>query len=533
MSVPTVSGEELDRIGDLGELEFARLCRRAGLQCGKMQPDRTGKDFTVEFNLARTNPGSSLDKRPPPVQIAVQVKTILAKNDTARISLSVAERLAKDTRPALIAIFRINDDDSFVDLHIVHLIGSQLGRVLKALRKASLKQDPRLHDMTISFKVKQSERVGMEKDSFHAAIAKIPNGDMHSYAARKSRQFEELGFDAERFNMRFTPPQSSDEIISGFLAQRPMKVSNAVLTERRFDIDMPMDIAASGTINITPVAHTTGQTVLRSALLEVVLASEFIVVPEFIAGVGNSAMLAKTELGDILLKQGSLIYKQSPEYGEESLHTAADWKRYLELGVIVGSADFLVECTSDTVAGRLDFKVTELSASYDTGLEGQFLNLLQFYSMIADSAGFRENRFTLPHLRSQGREILLIATAMTEAAATFECRSDVVEAPEFSQAIGALVSPVNIAGVWIGLFMPVSVELEVDGDQIVWKGEQTRKAVVEKLPAGDIDEAFDAFRKKYCDLLEIPLTFVQKPGEFMAASSAPTIVHSSMSGPAN
>jgi hypothetical protein len=70
------SGYESDRIGRLGELEFARLCEIAKLSCSKVEPDRTGKDFIIEFPPPPLAIGESYDRRHAPRQFAVQVKTM-------------------------------------------------------------------------------------------------------------------------------------------------------------------------------------------------------------------------------------------------------------------------------------------------------------------------------------------------------------------------------------------------------------------------------------------------------------------------
>jgi hypothetical protein len=241
-------GEELDRIGDLGEGEFRMLCRRAGLHCSKVEPDRTGKDFIVEFKLAEPNGITSIDRRPPPAQIVVQVKTILAKNDTVRLSLSVAERLAKDTRPTVVAILRIDEQDQFVDLHLVHLIDGRLGRVLQALRKASKIKNARLHERTISFKISHGSQVERNAPAVYAAFAGFAAGNMLEYGVEKRRQIEELGFEAYRYNMKFSLPHAPDDIVDGLLGLKRLDIENVVITERRFKIDLPWDTIAKATI---------------------------------------------------------------------------------------------------------------------------------------------------------------------------------------------------------------------------------------------------------------------------------------------
>lgn len=97
-----VGGAENDRIGRLGEIEFFRLCELAKLSCSKVEPDRTGKDFIVEFPPLALAMGQSFERRDAPRQFAVQVKTIKAQTRSATLTLSVAERLARDLWPTLV-----------------------------------------------------------------------------------------------------------------------------------------------------------------------------------------------------------------------------------------------------------------------------------------------------------------------------------------------------------------------------------------------------------------------------------------------
>lgn len=178
----SVTGEELDRIGGLGENEFQNLCIRARLHCSKVHPDKTGKDFIVEFPLSSPSPTVPFDKAPPPVQVVVQVKTILSKTTSAKLALSVASRLAKDTRPAVVAILRVDENDEFQGLHVIHLLDDELGRILKSLRRASKKGSSKLHEMSISFGPNAANRISMDPLQLHATLAALAAPDMITYA---------------------------------------------------------------------------------------------------------------------------------------------------------------------------------------------------------------------------------------------------------------------------------------------------------------------------------------------------------------
>ena len=128
-----------DIIGDLGELKFSELCRAAGLDVAQPVPDRTGKDRIVEWPPLTPKGGMSFDTRPAPLACIVQVKSIAAHKSRISISLTAAERLARDPRPAFIIVPRVGENRIVQDMHVIHLRGSLIGHLLKRLRLASLR----------------------------------------------------------------------------------------------------------------------------------------------------------------------------------------------------------------------------------------------------------------------------------------------------------------------------------------------------------------------------------------------------------
>jgi hypothetical protein len=86
-----------DRIGCIGQNEFFDLRER--LYASRPDPDRTGKDFVVEW---KPDEKWGFDTRPPPRKCKIQIKSTRLGSRQVRVKLSAAEWLAKDLAPAFI-----------------------------------------------------------------------------------------------------------------------------------------------------------------------------------------------------------------------------------------------------------------------------------------------------------------------------------------------------------------------------------------------------------------------------------------------
>ena len=107
-------GNEFDRIGRIGELALELLATSSDLLVSKPMPDKTGKDYLVEFPLEPYDAGISYDRRPAPTGCVVQIKTTKATNGKVVCKLTAAERLAHDPRPSAICILRLDENDNVV-----------------------------------------------------------------------------------------------------------------------------------------------------------------------------------------------------------------------------------------------------------------------------------------------------------------------------------------------------------------------------------------------------------------------------------
>jgi len=228
-----------DQIGRQGERKFDDLCELAGLIVSSLHPDMTGRDRHVEFPFVEPTAYLSLDTRPSPLACYVQVKTLKDKNTRFKMRLSVAERLARETKPAFICVLRMNDQREFVDMHLLHVYESMLATILKRLRKEHLNGSTHLNQLEISFSIAFGRAVELNPQSLRDVLqAEIADG-MHAYAVKKARQLSELGYDEQRIQGKVSfGAVKVPDLVDGLLGLRNLPVKQFDVLERRFGMDV-------------------------------------------------------------------------------------------------------------------------------------------------------------------------------------------------------------------------------------------------------------------------------------------------------
>ena len=246
-----------DRIGRRGERKFEDLCELAGLSVSELQPDMTAKDRLVEFPFNELTGDLTYDTRPSPRSCYVQVKTLLKNNDRVRMRLSAAERLARDLKPTFICVLRLDANDDFVDMHLVHIHDKVLEAILKRLRAETARGSKNLNRKMITFGISAGRKVDIVGRATCCPRDDIGD-DMHAYSRRKEAQLKDLGYDARRvlLNIQFLPLRP-DQIVNGFLGLQELPVTKLQSFERRFDIVIPSgphghSEPESQTIRVTP-----------------------------------------------------------------------------------------------------------------------------------------------------------------------------------------------------------------------------------------------------------------------------------------
>ena len=339
-----------DHIGRIGENCFQDLADRARLIIGQIVPDRLGRDRILEFEFEAKS-SQSYDRRPPPIGCSVQIKSILKKNRTILLSLSVAERLAADTRPVFICIFRVGPSDEIVDMYLLHLLDDNLARILKRLRVEYKKGTKDLNKKEISFAISNGLKVSTEPKALKNAIRTFIGADMQDYAQRKIRQRNTAGFISERRlsgAISFSPATPED-FLDGMLGLKKLSINSIKMFEERFDIKLPVDFPHLGTfqgaeIQFAPEPVDTA--VLYFERIEPGDSAEFhceIVVPAA-SGIpfDEFRILARTALFDVVLGK-SLFKLQNCKHTYDEEMPCRSWLEFLRFMQIVSTPAFSIE----------------------------------------------------------------------------------------------------------------------------------------------------------------------------------------------
>ena len=237
-----------DRLGNIGEGRFRELCELAKLTVSKPSPDMTGKDFHVEFPFLEPNGSHTLDTRPAALEFYAQVKTIVSPKKRVVLSLSVAERLARDPKPTFIVVVRLAAGSKHGsipecrDISLIHVCDDVLAAILKRLRQAHAAGNAKLHKQDVSFRLHSANFVEINPQAIRGRVEEIIGKSMIEYANLKHKQVTELGYELNRFDLKlqFDAVRPS-EFVDGLLGLRDLPTLRVEHFERRFDISLPVD----------------------------------------------------------------------------------------------------------------------------------------------------------------------------------------------------------------------------------------------------------------------------------------------------
>jgi hypothetical protein len=416
--LPPPDGLENDRIGRLGEIEFQRLCELAKINCSKVEPDRTGKDFIVEFRPLPLVFGKSFERRDAPKQFAVQVKTIKAATRSVDLTLSVAERLARDLRPALICVLRIDDNDHFVGLHLIHMTDVVLGRVLKRLRGATTNPKP-LNQLDISFTAGRTNRVNLNPAALVAALSGCVPTTMEDYAKQKGHLVRTLG-ESQVHGVLRIGPTAVEDVVDGLLGLAPLTGVTVELLERRFDIDLPIHPAlGEGTVTITP--QQSQNSILTLIDLResnrVSFPCSVLLPPLDLFEDGGRKMVITWPMGRMVVSvasEGKCDF--SEQFASNDLRSAAEWLQGLRASEIImgGSAGMKLALLDgrEALSGTLGLGT---SKSKYRG----YIRLLELLLELRTQAGASDELLRLSTVHAQAQDISRTSALMSGGEATF------------------------------------------------------------------------------------------------------------------
>lgn len=499
-------GADNDRIGRLGELEFSRLCELAKLSCSKVEPDRTGKDFIVEFPPPAVGEWQSLDRRAAPLQFAVQVKTIRSHRRSAALALSVAERLARDLRPAVVCVLKIDANDQFVSMHLILFEGAALGRVLARLRAAT-GSNKALNELTVTFTPNAGNRIEYSPPSLKAALACFVPDGMKSYADAKTRQIEELGFNEVRIlgtlNIEAIDAVS---LADGFLGLSPLEGVSMTMMERRFEIDLPLPVPdGPGKLTITPQPVGKAVAEFYNDEERVALDVDVYLPPRNIFDSGGKKIVFSWPMGRVALAlegPNNCNYTENLRWADE--HPAKEWLAGLLVSDIIGSGSSTMVVTSTEGQHLMDGAFTIEPMPSRSGVIG----LVRRYLTILEAAHAEDIPIPLEVLY-QNRKAIDETWQYLEGGvdATFDVAWNSTR--KLGDQDGIYITAALLGdGRVFGLAVPMSLSFERDGDDAQGRGKIAPQSAIIELLREPVLETYDHFVQRVEKLARYELRIV-------------------------
>jgi hypothetical protein len=202
-----------------------------------------GWDVLVEFRFPDETSGQPLDSRPKPLVCRVQVKTIWWDNDSAKAPLQALEMLAKAPEPAFICIMKMAHDCNPTELFLIHLIDHQLAKVLKRLRVERARGSTHLKGKTMKFsRTAMGRPIAPTGAAVKAALETAIGSDLSGYIDRKRDQLRSLGYESGSHRAKFEMTVDGHrQLVDVFLGLRPATVKHLRHFENRFNIELPME----------------------------------------------------------------------------------------------------------------------------------------------------------------------------------------------------------------------------------------------------------------------------------------------------
>lgn len=350
-----------EQIGRVGEIKFDEWCNEASLTSSAQNPDLLGIDRYVELPTPRPTQFQSLDIRPSAASCYVQIKTISASQTSWRISLSVAERLAKSVKPAFVVLIKLDSQNKVQSAAIAHIRGHLLERILKRLRAIEPNAPADLNKRYLSLTEKDGITIALSGKAISDALASAIGPSMDAYARDKEEEKSTLGYPEYRYRINVTlSPTKYDELVDAFLEGKPVKFERLEVFEERFSISRPASPGkiSRGTLTAGPIKDS-----CASLRIESILSGEFVELDcdlnfPAIPGIPKEYFRFKLEskIINIMVAADTITATISGLNDESVAHDASSWEAaFSALHLLVAG-----KC-------RISFREKTSGASYQVG----------------------------------------------------------------------------------------------------------------------------------------------------------------------
>lgn len=224
----------MNKTGRLGENLVERLLTEQDLVVEKPTPDNFGVDWVVRWPIDYVKV-NAFDQATPSPRMHLQVKATQKGKKSVSLKLSAAHHLVQLNDPCAICAIIFNEVEPEY-LVLFHIAGTEVERILSALRKCSL-QKKKPSQTTISFSFSKGVRLPIESAALRSSLEDMTGRNLQLYSSEKALYRETAGYDDSWLSIETTISfENEEELKMGFLGEKPLNVTEAIFKNTRFDM---------------------------------------------------------------------------------------------------------------------------------------------------------------------------------------------------------------------------------------------------------------------------------------------------------
>lgn len=507
-----------DELGHKGELHFATVCNDAHLVANRVDRDRNGWDFIVDFPFRSDGPPTSLDKRDAPISCRVQVKTIWHDNEAVELRLSAAERLAKDPKPTFIYVLKIDDNGQAVRGHLIHLLDNNLAKILKRLRREHARGNQKINRHYISFNVNAGVEIEPSGEALAQTITRMVDARQSSYVETKAEQLRRLGFEDGGHKISLTVVASSyQELVDASLGLRPLTFTQRKHVETRFGIELPIFEnmnGKKGTLKISPNPKPC-RVVFRNDKVCLPAAVEGEVIFPGIAQLPSEYLRVciRCALFSIFIPYEADAFNLSIDTDalRKASHSIDEWRKFHRVLRLMSKPGTEIKCTTDDLP-VLEFKTNQGGTLMSPEHVAQAEKACEQITNLAERIGAATPHLTLEEIDDCRDQVDFCQKLIQNVAdgGEIEFQSDLPDALQTTSDMSMnYYVAFEMGKIAVGYFVPVTMRVQAAGDHAEWCGVFNGFGDIQLLR--DTDADFDRFVNETSEKTGVQAAFVNRP----------------------
>lgn len=490
-----------DNLGAKGESRFSEWCEDEGLICNKALRDRAGWDYIVDFEHDEASI-ELLDHRKHPPSCVVQVKTIQDTNDSIAVKLNMAERLAKEPKPAFFVVLKVDDKKNFTSAHVIHVMDECLFAILKRLRQEESRANRKsINKKRITFKTTDDNRIDLSGKSLKQAFIKHAGTDLQKYISDKSKQISSLGYEIRSYEGKIVLTASnSDALVDIFMGEmKEVPVDSFEAYETRFGIKLPHIRPAPGKITITPNPSDRCKVKFRNPGHEypVVLEGEVYHTPLVIDG--RKRTVFKCDLLKIAVDHSTEGSSINIAHDTLSEGTIEQWKIFHSVRWLVWATETEMEISTSKFGRILSLNLME-ALEREPVNEGQLLRnardleLLEHLQRLAGADP--KKAFSAKDLNSAREGIAMLSALVSEKGLAFEAHQVPDNFKSLPSVSARVINRIAVGDSVFAYFGDATINLALEDATVHVCASSLKLKGAELL--GETAEDFERFKNELC-----------------------------------